>query len=338
MTHPSMQSVSPLLDSVALEADSDVQAEPRDSDYELEDTRALKKRCMNNRKAVTTCLQYSRRLPAICKLPQELHDMILDFLRADKQSLRACTLTLHQWIYPARRHLFHTFHICISPSAAEEMLLSFVAFLQTAPLSITNQVKELYLCGSHHITTVFSEVKLRDLAAGIACLPELSLLSLSGLLFKKNPDGTLCGGLPSVPLRFKELQLNYMDLTKDRLQEVLLLCTNTSHLSVPTSYPDFRGRFRGNLAKTHFPPEARVPSSIRSMCITLDALTRSDDYSGAIAELMRTTSALSLLEQLECQGLYQNASGLPEILAECGSQLQEIFLNMDQSFDGMWYK
>ena len=74
----------------------------------------------------------------IRKLPQELLDIVVDFLHADKASLRACALALREWLYPARRHLFHTLYIRGS-------LGKFLTFIRCAPLSITTQIWHLQL-------------------------------------------------------------------------------------------------------------------------------------------------------------------------------------------------
>jgi hypothetical protein len=40
-------------------------------------------------------------------LPQEILDIIIDFLHDDKQSLDACSRVAQAWLHPARFHLFH---------------------------------------------------------------------------------------------------------------------------------------------------------------------------------------------------------------------------------------
>ncbi|KZT07005.1 uncharacterized protein LAESUDRAFT_652307, partial [Laetiporus sulphureus 93-53] len=49
--------------------------------------------------------------PASFRLPQEIHDAILDHLHADFLTLKVCSLVCRAWLPTTRLHLFHSIRL-----------------------------------------------------------------------------------------------------------------------------------------------------------------------------------------------------------------------------------
>lgn len=81
------------------------------------------------------------------RLPQELTDIVIDHLHCDKESLRACALVSHGWLWSARYHLLFT--TVVNTSDKKFGLDPFLSSLSSSPLQLGNHVKCLHIQGAH---------------------------------------------------------------------------------------------------------------------------------------------------------------------------------------------
>ncbi|KAI0345674.1 hypothetical protein BDW22DRAFT_902281 [Trametopsis cervina] len=75
-------------------------------------------------------------------LSNEILARIIEFLEGDLESLKACSVTCHSFLYPARKHIFHHVHITIRNCA------KFLQFLD-ANTNLGVHVRELHIVASN---------------------------------------------------------------------------------------------------------------------------------------------------------------------------------------------
>ena len=265
---------------------------------------------------------FSRDRSHIRKLPQELLDMVVDFLCGDWRSLEACTLVLREWICGARRHLFH--YLSISSPLAD-----FLTFLRHAPPSVTTHVHQLQLEHPDH-----TSLRLCDIADVASYFPSLNILMLYHVRIAMNSDGTLCGGLPNSSPKFTRLHLDHMMVDMSILRHLLLLCAggateiNFSTGCWATWVPRSR-RAVLDSDDTLSLTEDEIQAFSR---ISLDAFfigsTRSSIYNLAV-RLVRQTTTLNRLEYLECNSAACCLPQIQELIAGCSQYLKCLALEFD---------
>ena len=114
-------------------------------------------------------------------LPQELYEVIIDYLYDDKASLASCSLVSKAWIPTARLHLFRTIRhtLAFDAAAAGKLIQDMTRFLQEAP-SIALLVRDLYLQAA--IPASRSCVEEEDVSSLLKLLPQLQSLTMKHVL------------------------------------------------------------------------------------------------------------------------------------------------------------
>lgn len=177
------------------------------------------------------------------KLPQELFDIIIDFLFDDKPTLLNCSIVSPHWLASARLHLFRAVSVsypllskkahwkakryqildvtdgaysAFAPAELRfaEMVETFIDFLADSPLSFTGNIRELSIVGGktslHPSHGDYTSMSISCIYKMMQCLPTLCRLSVSkvDLLLERMP-----ATIPSYPLKI--LELNLSDLCCD---------------------------------------------------------------------------------------------------------------------------
>ncbi|CAL1715677.1 unnamed protein product [Somion occarium] len=124
-------------------------------------------------------------------LPQELIDLIIDFLHDDRLTLARCMLVCHRWLDRSRLHLFRDAYVTVpasEPFAMEQQepefkahnLEAFIAFLERdASMSLRLAVHYLLIRGLYPRSNCI--LPLQRVSAVLNLLPRLRSLSLLGV-------------------------------------------------------------------------------------------------------------------------------------------------------------
>jgi hypothetical protein len=121
-------------------------------------------------------------MSSLLSLPQELIDMIIDFLLDDKQALKACSLTSRAFLAASRLHLFTQMRLATvgrhSDNRRDPLLANFLfLFINSSP-SILPFVRSLRI-DSVEPSGDATPYDMRNLKA----LPKLKSLSVTGTVF-----------------------------------------------------------------------------------------------------------------------------------------------------------
>lgn len=85
-------------------------------------------------------------------IPAEIRDIIIDYLRDDHRSLKACSLVCHAWLDSSRYHLFYNF--LVRPGHH----LAFKGVLENTDSPIGRHIQSLCLQTGYGSTTNFSTI------------------------------------------------------------------------------------------------------------------------------------------------------------------------------------
>ena len=118
---------------------------------------------------------------ATLRFPQEITDIIIDYLHHDVPSLQACALVSRAWLPSSRFHLFRSY--TINPSRFE----GAYRIITTTP-DVATYIEQLSLVGQK-----YRDFTVGELEVLLHALPHLRRLSLQNFIFGKtwatSPDG-----------------------------------------------------------------------------------------------------------------------------------------------------
>ena len=138
------------------------------------------------------------------RLPQELVDLIIDFVCDDKKTLHACTVTARYWLPSSRLHLFANVQV------SEQRFTDFLAFAQTCTcgpqyivdLKFNGHQPQQQMDNRSAITPAYLHTLL-------ACLPRLEYLLLFMTRFRDSEENEL-----SPPTSLSERPVSSMSTLK----------------------------------------------------------------------------------------------------------------------------
>lgn len=257
--------------------------------------------------------------PEESKLPQELVDIIIDYLGDEKDTLSACCLVSRRWVPSARVHLFREVHISFHAymrryrlkrlqGTAEESSLeapsfshvveSFVQFTANASPWLVANIKALYITGgrwggpfSPYASMPFEYVE--QLLRNIPSLLKLSLLDMQ-MPWDDHPVPTEFFPLRSLILRFPG--------SSTPIQPVLSILAMVPDLEDLRWYPTARqGSDRALKARHHIEriEDPRFWNKLRKLATTIsDGSMPYDDFLGVVGRVFPQGRQIPL-EELE---------------------------------------
>jgi len=166
---------------------------------------------------------------SIPPLPQELTDMIIDYLYYDLTTLRSCAVVCRTWTNACRHHLFEKVSLLVRP----ETLPNFMQLLETS-LGIGGHIKSLTLCGKKYQLRGHMEVQRQlcphTVHTVIHRLPRLSVLNITEASLTCR-----CQGKTSLPFTIPDTlhSINTLHLThcSSLMSTVSHLVSIFSHIS-----------------------------------------------------------------------------------------------------------
>lgn len=186
---------------------------------------------------------------AFQRVPQELSDMIIDFLHADKRTLKACSLVCRSWTAAAQYHILYSFRLTAEPSKGGYAV-------QLRPLlepPVCDRIRELVLTPGPSRYSPLSEFTMDVLLTVLKALPALRSLSLSETGFVETGD-------PSTH------HLNSFCLKKLDVSWMYPTSPGTSHgfLDVLSVLSDVRELHLGPIHNKHLPGEYELVEIART--------------------------------------------------------------------------
>lgn len=172
----------------------------------------------------------------VTKLPQELIDEIVDYLRDDKGSLSACTLVLNSLQHSARRYLLaevyvHNIQNCDVPAILE--------CIRAAPVSFASNIHTLNI---HYVSWSrpgSEQLDLYALADAASLLPRLHTLSVytyqagyPKLLGEAVPEPDSKPKPPPPPIQCTRLSLELKHLRVSKWKTFLRSCPSATELDL----------------------------------------------------------------------------------------------------------
>ncbi|KAI0815025.1 hypothetical protein BC629DRAFT_834035 [Irpex lacteus] len=116
-------------------------------------------------------------------LPQEVIDMIIDFLQDDRRTLRSCAEVCKPWVRVAYYHLFRNFRIEATPSFKAGYSAKLRAILQC---SFHVYVQDLTVAPIPTRSSLYPELAEEDVVAFLTYLPRLRSLRLDQTGFTRH--------------------------------------------------------------------------------------------------------------------------------------------------------
>ncbi|KAI0348575.1 hypothetical protein BDW22DRAFT_1416736 [Trametopsis cervina] len=139
-----------------------------------------------------------------CALPQEISDMIFDFLHDDRRTLKSCALVCKPWVHAAHQHLFYDYRIEATPSFRNGYAMQLHSRAQQSSFYL--YIQELTLAAKPSRSSLYPELNEDDVAAFFALLPRLRLLRLEQTGFTRRTPSTQ----PHAQLAVDTLSINWM--------------------------------------------------------------------------------------------------------------------------------
>ncbi|KAH8097020.1 hypothetical protein BXZ70DRAFT_305175 [Cristinia sonorae] len=161
-----------------------------------------------------------------CKLPAELTDFIIDLLRADVQSLKACSLASRIFLHRARQHLFHDLSVkkkgkdpyklryvpCVARNIRRVTVHGDLCFEVTNSVLIQLGLVEcLHLVGS---SNDWKDVQWAVTRSQLPHFPRLKELSLSRVYFRTL--GEMLASIRAFP-QLSKLSVDFTDIRYSNL-------------------------------------------------------------------------------------------------------------------------
>lgn len=256
--------------------------------------------------------------PYIMRLPQELLDAIVDCLRKEKRALANCAATMRRWLYRARRHLFDNISI--------KHVHAFFAFLQTAPQSVTGNIKflTLRLHEDHHLD-------LRTLASALAKMPALDQLWIRHASSMTIPDAVST----SVP---RIAQLDILVIDRSTLSAVELATFISLFPSVTDLYIEADCTFTGAATDALQEGVREALSKVKLTKLAVGA--RAHDHE-AVLNVLRLTSSVDPLTVTSLELNFMSCAWLStaqRALSVCGPGVEDLAVDLTFWDEGkVWY-
>ncbi|KAJ3557738.1 hypothetical protein NM688_g1305 [Phlebia brevispora] len=245
----------------------------------------------------------------IQRLPQEISDMIIDFLHEDKQSLKTCSLVCRSWTDAAQYHILYTFRLIAEPKKGGYTV-------QLRPLlehPVGSHIRELILTPGPSRYSPLSEFTIDVLLIVLQSLPFLRSLSLSETGFVEANDHSTHG---SRSFRLKKLDISWMwpasPGTSHGFQDVLSTFDDVRELNLG---PIHSKHLPDQLNFTDFAPTTRVRT-----------LTLAEVSSPLVATLGSLIHPDSLKMVRACINTAAEVALLGALLRSVGSQLEQFQL------------
>ena len=248
---------------------------------------------------------------AVSRLPPELVDLVLGYLRRDSDCLRSCSLVCRDWLATCRHHLFSS--ISLRPYS-----ISKFSTLKESPnwlSKIAPCVTRLYLSegrGRYRYEMPWVNAHIESLAS-LQCVADLSLVEIRWGALSSNSQSAVLEGFSQVE------KLDLQRIKFNKFSELAAIVASKPMLRILSLYS----------VSSSIVDMNRLPSPAPMHRLELKA-----GGMEILSWLLLNPTSYSALSSLTIQTYEDSFTQLAEFLAVLGPSLRDLDLGLGADFDG----